>query len=69
MFIGNCGDGSGGEDGAELCFEDEGLVPAAMRALNMMRKNRHFCDVVLYVSIAASMIKTKQKSNNRMVTK
>lgn len=46
-----CAGEGGGATEAEVCelaFEDAGLVAAALHALNMMRKNRHFCDVVLH---------------------
>lgn len=33
----------------DLVFEDEQLPLATLCSLNMMRKNRHFCDVVLHV--------------------
>jgi hypothetical protein len=33
-----------------LVFEDEQHNTHTLQALNMMRKNRHFCDVILHVS-------------------
>jgi hypothetical protein len=33
-----------------LVFEDEQHNTQTLQALNMMRKNRHFCDVILHVS-------------------
>lgn len=47
MSSGNGVNGTSGH--GELVFEDEDLVPSAMRTINMMRKNKHFCDVVLHV--------------------
>lgn len=45
--------GSNGVVGhGDLVFNDEDLVPTAMRAINMMRKNKHFCDVVLHTGNA-----------------
>jgi hypothetical protein len=35
-----------------LVFEDEQHNTHTLQALNMMRKNRHFCDVILHVSTA-----------------
>lgn len=32
-----------------LCFKDDSLHSDTLNALNMMRKNRHFCDVILHV--------------------
>jgi hypothetical protein len=34
----------------DLVFEDEQHNTHTLQALNMMRKNRHFCDIVLHVS-------------------
>ncbi|XP_071448802.1 influenza virus NS1A-binding protein homolog A-like isoform X1 [Hetaerina americana] len=33
----------------DLVFEDEKHLGRTLQALNMMRKNRHFCDVILHV--------------------
>ena len=33
-----------------LVFEDEQHSSRTMQSLNMMRKNKHFCDVILHVS-------------------
>ncbi|XP_077283811.1 influenza virus NS1A-binding protein homolog isoform X1 [Arctopsyche grandis] len=53
---GGVASGANGSNGVvgpgDLVFDDEDLVPAAMRALNMMRKNKHFCDVVLHTGSA-----------------
>lgn len=35
-----------------LCFKDDSLHSDTLNALNMMRKNRHFCDVILHVGNA-----------------
>lgn len=55
--------GSNGVVGhGDLVFNDEDLVPTAMRAINMMRKNKHFCDVVLHVSKRKLNIETNLSS-------
>ena len=36
---------------APLVFDDSDHHCRTLQALNMMRKNRHFCDVILHVSL------------------
>lgn len=52
---------SGGEaspTGLELLFTDDKLPGRILHSLNMMRKNRTFCDVVLHVSFILSLTLT-----------
>lgn len=41
------------EADVSLDFSDEELRVNTLHALNMMRKNRHFCDVILHVCALA----------------
>jgi hypothetical protein len=38
-----------------LVFEDDEHNAHTLQSLNMMRKNRHFCDVILHVSTICSI--------------
>jgi influenza virus NS1A-binding protein len=39
-----------------LVFEDEEHNTHTLQSLNKMRKNRHFCDVILHVCTAAGKL-------------
>ena len=39
----------------QLNFTDESHNSRTLQALNMMRKNKNFCDVVLHVSIVLAL--------------
>lgn len=49
-MVEQCNGGDSSPTGGELIFHDDKLQAHTLHSLNMMRKNRTFCDVILHVS-------------------